>query len=302
MRNLALAAVIFLGGMGFSPALAQSAPLSDRIETPKTTTTTMVQNPEHGCLPSQSGPAVSGSLDCNESIEVQIGSLTPSSEGGRVVFLSSSGKKYLSYNRVVGLPNGGFCTAVGYYDAAEGLPADRLSDAPGNHAGTEFNNFYEIPSCPEQPSTSGQTAPVDTPAALAARYWERVPLPSPVPRIAPGRAITGKLAFLETGGEVSATYDNDTFFGPLHITATGTYMVDWGDGTTTGPYSYAGKAWPDGEITHEYIRVGSYNIVVTERWTAYWSLYGQSGTLRTLQTTGRIDNFPVEQIQAVIGR
>jgi len=29
-------------------------------------------------------------------------------------------------------------------------------------------------------------------------------------------------------------------------------------------------------------------------------LGGQSGALRTLQTTGRIDNFPVQQIQAVV--
>jgi len=41
---------------------------------------------------------------------------------------------------------------------------------------------------------------------------------------------------------------------------------------------------------------------VTEKWSATWRLGGKSGTLRTLQTTGRIDNFPVEQIQAVIGR
>jgi hypothetical protein len=84
--------------------------------------------------------------------------------------------------------------------------------------------------------------------------------------------------------------------------ASGSYTVDWGDGTSTGPHKFEGKAWPDGRITHDYIDVGSYNIVVTEKWTANWSLGGESGTLRTLQTTGRIDNFPVEQLQAVIGR
>ena len=235
-------------------------------------------------------------------MEVQVGTLTPAREGATVVFLSSSGKKYLPYNRVVSLPNGGFCTSVGYYDASEGVPGDRLSEAPGNHGGTDFNNFYDIPPCPEQPLTPGQAAAVDTPALTAARYWEHVPLPPPSPKIAPGRAITGKLAFLETGGEVAATYDNDTLFGPLHISATGTYLVDWGDRMTTGPYGYKGKAWPDGKITHEYIKVGSYNVVVTETWAATWSLGGESGTLRTLQTSGTINNFPVEQIQAVIGK
>ncbi|MCA1694678.1 MAG: hypothetical protein LC749_08070 [Actinobacteria bacterium] len=68
------------------------------------------------------------------------------------------------------------------------------------------------------------------------------------------------------------------------------------------PQDFEGKPWPDGQITHDYLKVGNYNVVVTEKWTANWQLDGESGTLRTLQTTGRIDNFPVQQIQAVIGR
>jgi len=135
---------------------------------------------------------------------------------------------------------------------------------------------------------------------VAARYWERIPLPKPQPAIAPGRAITGKLAYLETKGELSYTYTNNSIFGPVEIVAKGSYMVDWGDGETSGPYSFEGQPWPDGQITHEYIDVGTYDVVVTESWTATWKLGGESGTLRTLQTTGRIDNFPVQQIQAVV--
>ena len=137
---------------------------------------------------------------------------------------------------------------------------------------------------------------------VARRYWEEIALPTPRPQIAPGRAITGKLAYLETNGETRHVYTNSTVFGPLQIVATGTYTVDWGDGETSGPHALEGKPWPDGQITHEYQTVGDYDVVVTERWTATWSLGGQSGVLRTLQTTGRIDDFPVEQIQAVIGR
>ena len=137
---------------------------------------------------------------------------------------------------------------------------------------------------------------------VAARYWERVPLPTPQPAIAPGRAITGKVAYLETKGAVARTYFNDTTFGPLQIVARGSYSVDWGDGETSGPHSFEGMPWPDGRITHDYVKIGAYDIVVTERWTATWRLGGESGNLRTLQTTGRIDDFPVEQIQAVIGR
>ncbi len=137
---------------------------------------------------------------------------------------------------------------------------------------------------------------------VARRYWEEVPLPKPKPAIAPGRAITGKLAFLETRGEISHTYTNDTAFGPLEILAKGSYVVDWGDGETTGPYDVEGRPWPNGQITHEYVDIGVYDVVVTEKWTATWRLGGQSGVLRTLQTTGTIGAFPVEQLQAVIGR
>ncbi|MCA1692012.1 MAG: hypothetical protein LC733_07385 [Actinobacteria bacterium] len=135
---------------------------------------------------------------------------------------------------------------------------------------------------------------------IAARYWEQIPLPKPRPHIAPGWGITGKLAYIETNGELRHVYTNTTPLGPLEIVATGGYFVDWGDGETTGPYDLEGGRWPDGQITHDYVWAGGYDIVVTERWTATWSLGGQSGTLRELQTVGTIDDFPVRQVQAVI--
>jgi hypothetical protein len=210
--------------------------------------------------------------------------------------------KYVSYEKLVAQPGGGFCVTTGYHE--EGVtPTDALDDAPGAHTGGNgFNNFLDIPACPVQPRPPGLPAPVETAAMVADRVWAAIPLPSPAPRIAPGRAITGKLAYLETGGEINHIYNRDTVFGPLKIDATGTYSVDWGDGTTTGPHSFEGKPWPDGKITHEYSDVGLYNVVVTEKWAANWSLDGQSGMLRTLQTAGSINSFPVQQIQAVIVR
>ncbi len=135
---------------------------------------------------------------------------------------------------------------------------------------------------------------------IAMRYWEEVPLPRPRPHIAPGWGITGKLAYLETNGELRQVYTNATPFGPLEIVATGRYVIDWGDGETSGPFGFEGRPWPDGQITHEYVWTGHYDIVVTQRWTATWSLGGESGTLRELRTTGRIDDFEVRQVQAVI--
>jgi hypothetical protein len=138
---------------------------------------------------------------------------------------------------------------------------------------------------------------------IAMRYWEQVPLPKPAPYIAPGRAITGKVAYLETNGKITETYTNSmTPYGQLVIVASGSYEVDWGDGTAPKSHAFEGEAWPHGRITHVYEDVGSYDIVVTERWTATWSLGGQQGRLRALATSGTIDNLPVEQIQAVVSR
>ena len=108
------------------------------------------------------------------------------------------------------------------------------------------------------------------------RFWQNVPLPEPSPQIQPGRAITGKFAYLETHGAPRPTPSTQatTPFGPFHIVATGNYFVDWGDGTTTGPHAQEGDPWPNGRITHEYLRVGTYDVVVTERWTATWTLRG----------------------------
>ena len=200
-------------------------------------------------------------------------------------------------------PNGQACIGTGYYE--EGTTAPRPVQGPTESeegSGNSSSLYSTAPPCPAQPRAAGQTAPVETPAMVARRYWEEIPLPKPRPQIAPGRAITGKNAYLETNGQTRQVYTNSTIFGLLEISATGTYTVDWGDGTTTGPHAFEGKPWPDGSITHDYLDVGSYDIVVTERWTANWRIGGNSGTLRTLQTTGRIDDFPVQQIQAVIGR
>ena len=222
-----------------------------------------------------------------------------------------TGKKYEPYDRVVTGPDGNGCVTTGYKEVGTGRPADgavpinEQQFPPGAGPETDPYKFYyeDYPPCPEQPRAPGEPAPVVTRAMVAARYWEQVPLPYPKPVIAPGRAITGKTAFLETKGEITHTYTSDTIFGPLQIVATGRYHVDWGDGKgEMGPYSLEGGAWPDGQITHQYINVGTYDVTVTEKRVGQWQLGGESGTLRTLETSGTIANFPVQQIQAVIGR
>jgi hypothetical protein len=179
-------------------------------------------------------------------------------------------------------------------DLHGGLPADRFAVCPPN--------LLADPAVGN--SAVGTSSPiVESPTAFAARYWNDIPLPEPNPYIAPGRAITGMFAYLETRGTTTHAFvEPRTPFGPLTITANGRYFVDWGDGTRTGPHSAEGAPWPDGQIKHEYIHVGAYDVVVTERWTAKWSFGSESGTLDELRTVGRIDDFPVQQIQAVVLR
>jgi len=148
----------------------------------------------------------------------------------------------------------------------------------------------------------GVTAPAGNPVAMALQFWGEVPLPVPAPHIEPGRAITGLPAYLETGGTTAKDFGRGTPLGPISIGAKGRFYVDWGDGTHDGPFDVVGAPWPDGTISHTYTKTGAYDVVVTERWTATWSLAGRGGPLGGLQTVGRISQFPVDEVQAVRNR
>lgn len=150
----------------------------------------------------------------------------------------------------------------------------------------------------------GVTLPAATTPAIAAQaFWRSIPLPVPHPYIAPGWAITGKPSYLETHGVLHpAPWTAATPLGPLTITASGTYFVDWGDpvGTWSGPFTREGAPWPDGTITHVYDFVGNYTVTIRQLWTATWALGNQHGSLTQLLTQATIAGFPVEQVQAVI--
>lgn len=177
------------------------------------------------------------------------------------------------------------------------MPAPDGSIAPGTNLGNMTGPIRaSYPRCPARPA-----APVVDPRTFAVQGWEEVNLPTPQPYIAPGWAITGKLAYLETRGRLHHTFTKDTPVGPLEIDSVGSYYVDWGDGEKTGPYTQEGGPWPDGQITHDYIDVGTYDVVVTEQWSANWRIGSAGGTLTGQRTMGRIDGFRVEQIQAVVG-
>jgi hypothetical protein len=146
--------------------------------------------------------------------------------------------------------------------------------------------------------------PAIDPASVAVQFWRTIPLPVPHPSIPPGYAITGKLAYLVTDGTLApARYQRRTPLGTLTITARGSYLVDWGDGTLpawTGPYRVEGGPYPNGLISHNYDDTGTVTVIVREVWTATWALGRANGVLAALQTAATLADFPVTQLQAVI--
>jgi hypothetical protein len=247
-----------------------------------------------GCERSQSG----AEINCHdESAGATAGSSAPATPAPL-----SSETRYVAYDSLVTGPDGSPCVTTAWRPEGGISSNEAPSHVPegGPTVGTEDNSnlYYTYAPCPDQPAPPPGAQ--ESPESIAARYWETIPLPRPDPYIAPGWAITGKLAYLETNGELSHTYTNNTVSGPLEIHAVGSYYVDWGDGESSGPYTREGRPWPDGEITHEYVWAKHYDIVLTERWTATWALAGRHGTLRELHTTGRINDFAARQLQAVI--
>jgi hypothetical protein len=165
---------------------------------------------------------------------------------------------------------------------------------------TIHNLGVDYPACP--PAAPGAAAPPPpNPAVVAQDFWNTTPLPVPQPTIPPGWAITGKPAYLVTGGTLAPpTYTYATPLGTLTITAHGSYTVNWGDGTTNGPFDTEGLPYPNGNIAHTYDNVGTVTVTLNEAWTATWTIGGNDGTLNQLQTQATIANFQIRQIQAVI--
>ena len=265
------------------------------------------------CAPSHSGPSPApDTIKCAGS-DAGSGSEGATSGSNNAQYLQTSDSsgppvKFIAYDQVTTGPDGQPCVRTAYY-AQGGGPvnaAPSLTPPPEASAGSGgYNNIYqEYPPCPEEPLRPGQPAPALTRAGIAARAWQqRVILPKPRPSIAPGRAIAGKPAYLETGGTLSYTYTEQSTFGTLRIDASGSYTVDWGDGETDGPFRSEGLSWPSGQITHEYQSIGRYDVSVRERWEATWSLGGESGaSCGPWKPPAPFADFPVEQIQAVIVR
>jgi hypothetical protein len=129
--------------------------------------------------------------------------------------------------------------------------------------------------CP--PSTEPPIDALEAREAIVALLTQR--LPRAQLHIAPGFGLAGMTAYLETGRDLSLPAD------PIPVAlSTGTvdavfsggasYLVDWGDGTVTGPHAVIGDPWPDGTVTHTYIDKGSYEVQVVDRWSVTFTVDG----------------------------
>ena len=144
--------------------------------------------------------------------------------------------------------------------------------------------------------------PGATPEQVAFAFLREIVPPGPGPWIAPGFALTGKHAFLETRAPATVPQAHPTPIGTLEVTLTATsFEVDWGDGTGAdqGPFAAPGRPWPNGEARHTYTDIDRYDVVVTQSWDAHWRLAGQSGVLRGLTSVDRLEDLEVRQLQAV---
>lgn len=147
--------------------------------------------------------------------------------------------------------------------------------------------------------------PSVAPREVAFSFLRHIVPPGPDPWIAPGYAITGKRAFVETRGPTTVPGRHDTPLGPLDVTLRATtFVVDWGDGSggDRGPFSTPGRPWPDGAARHTFTVQGRYDVTVTQSWDAEWRLGGESGVVRGLSSVDRLAGFEARQLQAVRNR
>ncbi len=158
--------------------------------------------------------------------------------------------------------------------------------------------------CPSASQPANRPVQVVNPTTIAVNFWRTIPLPVPVPKVPPGYALAGKMAYLVTGGTVDpAPFEDNTPLGLLTVKATGSYLVNWGDSSASswsGPYDFEGLAYPVGRITHVYENSGTYTIGLRENWSATWSLAGYSGAVNGLATSATIKNLVVKQLQTIL--
>jgi hypothetical protein len=129
-------------------------------------------------------------------------------------------------------------------------------------------------------------------------------LPRAEPFIAPGFGLAGLTAYLETARGLSLTpqpVQVELSTGPVNAAFQGaaTYVVDWGDGTVTGPHADPGTSWPSGTITHTYLERGAYEVRVVDQWAVTFTVDGLPPQTVALELDAEPYEFEVRERTAV---
>jgi hypothetical protein len=170
--------------------------------------------------------------------------------------------------------------------------------------------WMEVANLPPELQPTGDCPPGSGPELDAREAQQamvtllRQRLPRPQLRIAPGFGLTGMPAYLETGRGLSVASEPlrvELSTGPVNarFRGQGTYTVDWGDGTVTGPHRVVGAPWPDGTVTHTYVDEGSYEVRVNDRWTVTFTVEGLPAQTVGLELTGDRLRFEVRERRSV---
>ena len=221
---------------------------------------------------------------------------------------AGSGPFYASTPALADNGTGGFCITFLPQAAASAAAASAVTNSyngvVSNLHGQSYSSCQRATQAAGVPVGAAAPPPPPPPSAVAASYWSthgQDLLAVPKPYIAPGYALTGLPGYLQTGAPVAQHFGGSTPLGALSITAHGTFVVDWGDGQSA-TFTIPGGPYPTGTITHTWDMVGTYEVSVTEDWTATWSLGGQQGTLGALHTRGAIPAFQARQLESVRNR
>ena len=171
---------------------------------------------------------------------------------------------------------------------------------------------HEAPDA--DPDIDCPTAPGEQVPRVALRDTVRAlvtgQLPRPQLSIPPGYALTGMRAYLVTGDDHALTYDADhsvavgPFLFELHITATGSTLVDWGDGSDPVVADEPGRPYPDGRVHHTYRDRGRVTVTATDEWAITFTATEPSGatlteTIGATLTDVALVDFPVQTYRAV---
>ena len=160
---------------------------------------------------------------------------------------------------------------------------------------TALGTIEPIPNC--DPTTPNPAPPPPTPDqyAQAMRAELETLAPKPILTIAPGWALVGRYAYLETNGNLTFTNNNQVI---AWTCAVATSTANWGDGTTQTINRTTTGPWPNGSARHAYINARNYQVTVRETWSCAIDTPTGATTLALNTLTPPLD-LRADEIQAI---